>query len=257
MTEERIIAYLLHDLPEAERERLEDECFDADAWPAEIALAEETLIDDYLRGALTQTQRQRFEQHYLTTPAREQKVALAAALLRHVDEQNAALPATPQVSWPERLRSWFGGPQLAWRLAAAVLAVALLAGLFWRLRRPGAEIAQNYPPPKVFTPLELTARVATRDPAGAPVPAVKQPAPDEALRVTLLLPPGEQAANYRAEMQSAAANQPVRLSAPVVTPGRVVVVIYAPQLAPGQFELKLFALEPERRVPGSYFFDVK
>jgi anti-sigma factor RsiW len=52
------------------------------------------LIDAYLRNELTPERRQRFEQNYLTTEARRERVAMAAALLRHVDERRAAATAT-------------------------------------------------------------------------------------------------------------------------------------------------------------------
>src|SRR6201989_587549 len=85
MTEERIIAYLLEELPEEEAERFEDECFADESRPEQIKLAEEDLIDEYLRGGLTPERRRRFEENYLTTDARAERVRMAAALLRHVD----------------------------------------------------------------------------------------------------------------------------------------------------------------------------
>ena len=52
MTDERIIAYLLEELPEDDLERFEDECFAQESWPAQINLVEEDLIDAYLRNEL-------------------------------------------------------------------------------------------------------------------------------------------------------------------------------------------------------------
>src|SRR3712207_2093541 len=97
MTDERIIAYLLNELSEEESEQFEDECFAAEAWPPEINLAEEDLIDAYLRNELTAERRQRFEQNYLTTEERQERVRVAAALLHHIDERNAASGATATV----------------------------------------------------------------------------------------------------------------------------------------------------------------
>src|SRR5215218_3051501 len=85
MTDERIIAYLLKELPEEELERFEDECFTSEDWPTQISLAEEDLINDYLRKELDPEQRRHFELNYLTTVARMERVRVAAALLRHVD----------------------------------------------------------------------------------------------------------------------------------------------------------------------------
>src|SRR5882724_9609551 len=88
MTDERIIAYLLEELPEEDLEQFEDDCFVQENWPAQIELVEEELIDSYLRNELDSERRKRFEQNYLTTQARHDRVSIAAALLRHIDEYN-------------------------------------------------------------------------------------------------------------------------------------------------------------------------
>src|SRR5215212_3878191 len=99
MTDERIIAYLLEELPEKDIEQFEDECFAQEDWPTEIDAVEKELIDAYLRDELTPERQQRFEQNYLITEARQERVVMAAALLRHIDEYDAAsktaAPAPP------------------------------------------------------------------------------------------------------------------------------------------------------------------
>jgi hypothetical protein len=257
MTDERIISYLLEDLNEAERERFEEECFAADAWPDEIAAVEEGLIDSYLRRELTPGQRAKFEQNYLTTAARETKLINAAALLRHADEraaQTAAVASQP-AGWFDFLR----GSQWAWRVAFAVLAIAVLFGVWRGLRTAPDEIAANYPPPKTFTALALEPSVQVRSGDGDAIPKVKLPLSADALRVTLNLPPGEKAANYRVELDSAAFDAPAKLPPPVVENGRVAAVIHSRQLKPGQYVLKLYALEnnAERPLPGGYYFDAE
>ena len=67
------------ELPEEDLERFEDECFAQERWPELIDLAEEDLIDAYLRNDLTPERRRRFEQNYLTTEARLERVSMAAA----------------------------------------------------------------------------------------------------------------------------------------------------------------------------------
>src|SRR5918911_605367 len=91
MTDERIIAYLLEELPAEELERFEDECFAQADWPAQLELVEDDLIDAYLSDELPHERRQRFEQNYLTTQARQDRVEVAAALLCRVEEYEAAL----------------------------------------------------------------------------------------------------------------------------------------------------------------------
>jgi hypothetical protein len=60
MTDERIIAYLLKELPEGDAEQFEEQCFEQESWPAQISLVEDKLIEDFLRGVLTPEQRQHF-----------------------------------------------------------------------------------------------------------------------------------------------------------------------------------------------------
>ncbi|HYP52249.1 MAG TPA: hypothetical protein VEQ42_01845, partial [Pyrinomonadaceae bacterium] len=140
MTDERIIAYLLKELPEEELERFEDECFASENWPAQVGMVEEELIDDYLSDALAPEQRRSFESNYLTTSARVERVRFAAALMRHADtpasaeEVTDAPPPPAKPTWRERLRAWWGGwvPRAAVAFAALVLAV----GAWWLVRAP-------------------------------------------------------------------------------------------------------------------------
>ena len=96
MTDEHITAYLLGELSEEESERFEEECFAQENWPAQIDSVEEDLIDDYLRRELSPRQRQSFENNYLTTVARMERVRMAAALLGLVAPAELVLePASP------------------------------------------------------------------------------------------------------------------------------------------------------------------
>ena len=102
MTDERIFAYLLGELPEEEAERFEEECFAGEDWPDQIRPAEDDLIDAYLRGELAPEQRQHFEQNYLTTEARVKRVAMAAGLLRYINTRGAeekSAPAREEPTW--------------------------------------------------------------------------------------------------------------------------------------------------------------
>ncbi len=53
----------------------------------ELRLVEEDLIDDYARGALPSDERELFEQHFLSTPDRREKLDFAAAALNYVAKQ--------------------------------------------------------------------------------------------------------------------------------------------------------------------------
>ena len=76
-----LMRYLLGDLPEPDRERLEEQYFVSDdSWEA-LRAAEHDLIDAYVRGELSQRQREQFESYFLTSSRNRQHLELASLLL--------------------------------------------------------------------------------------------------------------------------------------------------------------------------------
>ena len=270
ITEERIIAYLLAELPGEEAERFEDECFAGENWPGQLNLAEEDLIDEYLRDALTPERRRRFEENYLTTDARVERVRMAAALLRHVDshaafanaagvQSAAAAEATPTAPPPERHKreSWFGtlwgGRALVPRAAMSfALLLIILGGTFvlYRLIAPSN---------RTIVMVALTPINAERG-AGAEPMKVKLPTDAGALRVSLMLLEGATpSARYRVELDDGE-GKTESLEAEGQEARTVSVVIPAARLARGTYALRLFAVTAEgveQRVKGSYLFSVE
>ncbi|HJQ68560.1 MAG TPA: hypothetical protein VKA70_06295 [Blastocatellia bacterium] len=254
MTDEEIIAYLLEELPEEDLERFEDECFAQQSWPDQIGLVEEDLIDAYLRNELSAERRRRFETNYLTTEARQERVVMAAALLRHVDEHNAAPKDAdapePTPTWAERFRAFWASP--TFRVATSVAVVAFIAAVVWLL---------ILPPPSPGTPVALTLSITNVNRAeGADASKIKLPPDAGALEVTLTLPqPSPQAARYRVVLEDNNGNSmPVEVKA--ADAQAVLAVIPADRLARGPYALKLFAVRAdgsEQRVSGSYLFTVE
>ncbi len=112
-------AYFCHRLPAAGRRWLERMYFWTDILFERIESAELDLINDYVGGRLSPRERQAFEQHYLITESRRDKVALAKDLAE---------------SWAESIeisttRNWRG--YLAWVSAAVVISVSILVVLRW------------------------------------------------------------------------------------------------------------------------------
>jgi hypothetical protein len=258
MIDERVIAYLLEELPEAEQERFEEECFAEDDWPAQLNLVEEDLIDDYLRDALAPEQRSHFEQNYLTTDARMERVRMAAALLQHVDERQAAViqpavAATPaNESWGERFRAFWSSP--AWMPRAAVVSLAVVAvvvaSAWWLARAPA---------PKTFAELSLSVSASDRA-SGVQPGTVKLPLNADALRISLTLPvETSTATRHRVELENSKGEvQTLEIA------GRnarsVSVVIPASRLARGRYAARLYTTDAagtEQRINGSYFFNVE
>jgi hypothetical protein len=252
MTEERIIAYLLEELPQEELERFEDECFSQESWPDEVNAVEGDLIEDYLRGALTPEQRRLFEQNYLTTAARMERVKQAAALLRHVDQyqpvasENTA-PLTGQ-TWAGRFRAFWDSLTRTPRAAVALVAVAIIAGAWW-LSLPRTRPPQNF--------AALTLSVSNIDRAGGAQTGRVSLTPDiDALKISLTLPdPTAQAASYRVELQDDSGG--LKSSEIVGQDAQFVsVLVPAAQLTRGQYALKLYTVRTdgtEQRVGTSLF----
>lgn len=126
----RMRRYLLGDLPEAEQLALEAEFF-ADGNLLELMQHIETdLVDEYVRGQLSNADQQQFERHYLTTPAHQQRVEFARELLRAANEQAALQSVQPKESFWEKLLASLRAPQFAFG-AAVTAAVLLVAGIVW------------------------------------------------------------------------------------------------------------------------------
>lgn len=72
--------YLLGKLPEQELVQFEAQCFEDDDLFHEVTGLENDLIHSYLRGELSNSEREEFEKGYLISPARRRKVEFAQAL---------------------------------------------------------------------------------------------------------------------------------------------------------------------------------
>jgi hypothetical protein len=113
--------YLLGDLPEEERVRVEDQYLADGEVFEELLAIENDLIDAYVRGELTEDERKRFEIEYLTSLDRRNKVEFARAL-HHASALERQLAQTQVISLPKRVKAVFFAqrriPQ--WALVAAV-----------------------------------------------------------------------------------------------------------------------------------------
>ncbi len=257
MTDERIIAYLLEELPEDDVQRFEEECFAEADGLAQVNCVEEDLIDAYLRNELTPERRQRFEQHYLTTASRQERVSMAAALLRLIDERNAVFqPAVvapaAELPWTVRCRAFWQRQGWALRAVAAVAVITIIASFVWFA-------FFRAPAPRTFATLTLTISANNRA-DGAQAGKVKLPLEADALKISLLLPQQlSPPAHYRVAVEN---DRGESKSAEVVgvDSQSVLTVIPAAQLARGQYAVKLFAVNSEgteQRINGSYFFTVE
>lgn len=246
MTDERTTAYLLDELPEHEAQQFEDECFSQPEWPEIVESAEEDLIQAYIENELSPERRQRFEENYLTTPARKEKLLFAQAFPRVICEKR---------SWTQRVLSFlkslvFSPESRVPRFAAILVTLGLGATLLLFFLRTT--------PPRTFAHLNLAMSHDTRA-GGGRIQKVTLPLAEDALRVSLTFPESApQGATYRVQWENKKAKIE-DLAVEKQDANAISVIIPAAKLTPGQYTLKLFRKNPdgtEERVPGNYFFNV-
>jgi len=133
MKEEQLLGrYLLEDLSDEERERVEESYLADDDLYMKLLVAEDELIAAYVEGELSRRDRAKFEQAYLTNPHRLRKVESTRELLEFFAEK----PPRPAPR-PGFLRSLLQGlrggePRAVYALAGLIL-VVLCGLLSWAL----------------------------------------------------------------------------------------------------------------------------
>ena len=81
-----LIRYLLGGLSEDEQTQIEERAFQDREFSQRIQAVESDLIDDYVRGELSDGERERFESRFLASSERARKVEFAEALARVLPE---------------------------------------------------------------------------------------------------------------------------------------------------------------------------
>ena len=248
MNNERIRAYLLEELSEREAEQFEEQCFAEPEWPtSDLDAAEDDLIEAYVRNELSPDQHRRFEEKFLTTEARKDRVLIARSFLRVVCESN--------LTWTDRIRCFWMAQTLTpkYATAAAILLIGV-ALLFWYWIRPVS--------PQTFVEINLTSVASmrrTKEVATPPIQKISLPLGKDALRISLTLPePTPKGATYSVEWENVKGwLKTLQVESQDAT--SVSVVIPADDLSPGQYTLKLVRKkqgETEQHID-DYFFNVE
>jgi hypothetical protein len=123
--------YLLGELDEHERARVEEQYFGDDGAFDELLVVEDELIDAYVADRLTPAEQRRFEKLFLTTPSRRERVAFARSLRKTVTPSTMA-EGRSRGEHTKRfsLSDWWRSTG-AWRWSMAAATVALLIGASW------------------------------------------------------------------------------------------------------------------------------
>jgi|SoiMethySBSTD1v2_1073268.scaffolds.fasta_scaffold09586_7 hypothetical protein len=258
MTDERIRAYLLHELTPSETKEFEEQCFAQEEWPPTLESAEADLIDAYIRKELSPDRQRRFEENYLNTAARRERVLLARSFLRLV-----CAPEPKELNPRKRAGAfWTTGlsiPRVALRPVAIglVLIVGALLSLWYLIPRA----------PQTFASVSLKMSESNRGEGEKErrvnniyVTRIGFPLTADALLLSFQLPePSPEGAKYSVQWENVK-NRLGPLEVVHQEAKSLIVVIPATRLRPGQYNLKVFRSihgGPEEPVNGDYFFDVE
>ena len=124
---EPIKSYLLGQTTEQEVSDVEARLLTDREFYDELSIVEDELIDQYLGGGLSDTERLSFESHFVSSPERRQKVRFARALKKHVSE--SAVQANHTRS---RFTFPFQVPSLPYATVSLVLVVVAASYLTYR-----------------------------------------------------------------------------------------------------------------------------
>lgn len=141
------VRYLLGELPDEDRDRLEDEYLEDDSVHERLLAVECELIDAYVRGDLSPDERRHFEDRFIATPEGREKVAHARSFEAYQSRMaRPPVPAErePRRSWRDAMVGFFRFPVastgLVYTGAGLILVAASLAivGLMIQSGRPPA-----------------------------------------------------------------------------------------------------------------------
>jgi hypothetical protein len=133
--EKQAVGYFLGRLTEDEQSALEERFFTDAAYSDFLQSVEDDLVDDYVRGALSSAERERFEKHFLNTTRRRGKVEAAKAFLALESSIKTTVPlATAKVekeTWWSNLFATLFAPRPVWAYSMAAVALLFLVGGLW------------------------------------------------------------------------------------------------------------------------------
>jgi hypothetical protein len=117
--------YLLGQTSEEEQLALEQRLLSDQDYFDQLLRSEEELTDEYARGEMSNPDREKFEEHFLSSPERRESLAFAQALNRYLSTHEQRTPARPGL---------FPRPPVFMEVAlmAAVIVLVVAVGLMLR-----------------------------------------------------------------------------------------------------------------------------
>ncbi len=121
-------SYLLGTLSEPERTAIDRGLLTNEDEFEQVLLAEDDLIEEYLRDKLSASERRHFEQCFLADPERQQKLQLARALHRYANDPSKSSSGSVTAATASTSDSWWAmwrRPVWQWAAACGLLVVTL------------------------------------------------------------------------------------------------------------------------------------
>lgn len=185
--EDRVLIrrYLLGELDEEERQRIEELSMVDGDYRETVSTVEGELIESYLEGSLSEPDGRMFAERFLSTPGRRRQVQVTRAIKRYAavelashsppaDVEEDPTQRSPRPTWRQSLGWLTARPRTVYVTAAALVVVLLLLGGLWAAykRRPTIQ-----PTPEEAQRLEVERELAelngaaggARTPPGAQV----------------------------------------------------------------------------------------
>jgi tetratricopeptide (TPR) repeat protein len=131
--QKRLRRYLLGQLTDDAREEVEKDLLASDEVFEELLVVEDEIIDDYVAGKLAEDEHSAFENHFLATPERQDKLKFGRAFKRYLSTHASADVASRPASSPTHsawTQTLFSSPLRIGVLAIIVVGIAIGA---WRL----------------------------------------------------------------------------------------------------------------------------
>jgi len=136
---EKALQYLLGELPEQHAVEFEQQFFAGDNLFEETCALEDDLIDSFVRGELSETQRHQFEKGYLVSPARRANLEFSRLLADHISAVKPGVATAKPNSAPAFLFFQTWPRRFAWAMTVA-LAIAGVSSIMVVERRLRHEI---------------------------------------------------------------------------------------------------------------------
>jgi hypothetical protein len=279
---EILVRYVLGDLPEEMEERLEQEYFlDQQKWNA-LRAAEDDLIHDYARGALSEERRAQFEVSFLSSPRNRERVELARMLIDQEARKAPRRPArgSPWSPWSKWLGTMPRRPMVSWIAACLLVAatVACLPQILILAERLRASFSQAQHVHQNSSPAPATSIVADKDAAGLAVIHLKlEPglsrssgADNQPARIRFSAVPSiyefvldlaqDADPSYTATILTAEQRQILQvagLKSQPVQNGRIILLRFSQGLSRGDYQIRLQGANRATHFSGLYFFTVR